>query len=134
MTIQSLPGLPGYQPPKPDTGEKARLLTLDDLDKRTRAAQRAFEFRDALVAERGGEERLSTVQRAMINSVAVMSTMIQDFEVRYLKGEEVDIVALTTLLNARRREAQLVGINPEPKDVTPSIGEYARHMNGEARR
>jgi hypothetical protein len=37
----------------PDAG-KLRLLTLDDLDGRTRAKQRAEELRESLISERGG--------------------------------------------------------------------------------
>jgi hypothetical protein len=33
---------------------------------------------------------------------------------------------IATLLNARRREAELIGIDPVPKDVTPSIHAYLR--------
>ena len=31
---------------------------------------------------------------------------------------------ITTLLNARRREAEIVGIDPLPKDVTPDLKTY----------
>src|SRR4051812_22516614 len=84
---------------------KARLLSLGDLDRRTRAAQAAFDLRDRIVAERGGAEMLSVLQLAMIDSVAVISTMIKDAEVRWLRGDQVDLSELSTLLNARRREA-----------------------------
>ena len=32
--------------------------------------------------------------------------------------------AIATLLNARRREAEIVGIDPLPKDVTPDLKTY----------
>lgn len=105
-------------------GSKARLLTLADLDKRTRAAQRAFELRDRIVAERGGAERMSVLKLAMIESIAVVSAMIKDAEVRWLRGEPVELSEIGTLLNARRREAQMVGLEIEPKDVTPTLSDY----------
>ena len=97
-----------------------RLLSLDDLDKRTTAARQAFEFRDRLVSERGGEERMGTLKLAMLDSVALLSAMIKDAEIRWLKGDKVDLSELATLLNARRREAQLIGLEGDPRDVTPS--------------
>jgi hypothetical protein len=41
-----------------------------------------------------------------------------------LRGERVDPAAIATLLNARRREAEIVGIDPLPKDVTPDLRTY----------
>ena len=43
-------------------GRKLRLLTLDDLDGRTRAKQRAEELRERLMAERGGADRLDIMR------------------------------------------------------------------------
>lgn len=107
-------------------GGRARLLTLADLDRRTGAAQAAIELRDRLVSERGGEANLNALRLAMLDSVAVLTAMIRDTEVRWLKGEPVDPSALATLLNARRREAELVGLDPKALDVTPSLQNYLK--------
>jgi hypothetical protein len=109
---------------RPDTGPKSRLLTLDDLDRRTKAAQRAFDLHDRLVAERGGAESMSVLRYSMTRSVAVLSAMVEDQQVKWLRGERVDPAAIATLLNARRREAEIVGIDPLPKDVTPDLKTY----------
>ena len=109
---------------KPATGPKSRLLTLDDLDRRTKAAQRAFDLHDRLVAERGGAESMSVLRYSMTRSVAVLSAMVEDMQVKWLRGERVDPAAIATLLNARRREAEIVGIDPLPKDVTPDLKTY----------
>ncbi len=109
---------------KPKPGGKARLLTLDDLDKRTKAAQRAFELRDNLVSERGGAEHMSSLRYIFTCSTAVLSAMIEDLNTRWLRGEPVDPSSIATLLNARRREAEVIGIDPAPRDVTPTLAEY----------
>ena len=109
---------------KPDTGPKSRLLTLNDLDRRTKAAQRAFDMHDRLVAERGGADGMSVLRYSMTRSVAVLCAMIEDQQTRWLRGEPVEATAIATLLNARRREAEIVGVDPEPKDVTPSLASY----------
>jgi len=108
----------------PDTGPKSRLLTLDDLDRRTKAAQRAFDIHDRLVAERGGAESMSVLRYSMTRSVAVLSAMVEDLQVKWLRGERIEPTLIATLLNARRREAEIIGIDPAPKDVTPSLSSY----------
>jgi hypothetical protein len=108
----------------PYDGGKSRLLTLDDLDRRTKAAQRAFDLHDRLVAERGGAESMSVLRYSMTRSVAVLSAMVEDMQVKWLRGERVDPAAIATLLNARRREAEIIGIDPELKDVTPDLKTY----------
>ena len=50
--------------------------------------------------------------------------MLRDAEVRWLRGEPVELSEIGTLLNARRREAQMVGLEIEPKDVTLTLGDY----------
>jgi hypothetical protein len=74
----------------PYDGGKTRLLTLEDLDKRTRAAQRAFDIHDRLVAERGGPESMSVLRYSLTRSVAVLSAMGEDMQARWLRGEKID--------------------------------------------
>ena len=50
--------------------------------------------------------------------------MIEDVTVRWLKGEEIDPTQLLAVINARRREVELIGIDPEPLDVTPDLKSY----------
>jgi hypothetical protein len=52
--------------------------------------------------------------------------MVEDAAARWLNGEPVDPAGIATLLNARRRDAELIGIDPEPRDVTPDPLEYAK--------
>jgi hypothetical protein len=101
-----------------DGPPKVRALTLDDLDRRTKAAQAAFEMQDRLVAERGGAEQMGVLRYEMTRTVAVLSAMIQDQQVRWLKGESIEPATIATLVNTRQREAQAIGIDPLPKEVT----------------
>jgi hypothetical protein len=109
-------------------GHKTRLLTIDDLDRRTRAASRALELSERLLNERrpAGELR-----KAITRGVALLTTMIEDQATRWLSGEPVDPAGIATLLNARRRDAELIGIDPEPKDVTPTLAEIAAEIEAE---
>jgi hypothetical protein len=128
--ITSGTGLPfGSGPGKRHDGPpKKRLLTLEDLDRRTKAAQRALELHEQLVAERGGPESLSVLRHEMTRSVAVLTAMIEDMQARWLRGDKIDPAAIATLLNARRREAELIGLDPQPRDVTPSLQSYLREQ------
>jgi hypothetical protein len=114
--------------PKLDAKEvaKNKLLVLSDLDQRTRAVQQAMEFRDRLLAERGGADRLSALRQTMIGTISVLNAMIEDGLARWLAGQPVDHAALLSLINARRREAELIGLDPEPKDVTPHLDSYLK--------
>jgi hypothetical protein len=112
-----------------DDKSKIQLMTLDDLDRRTKAGQRAFEFHDRLVSERGGSESMGVLRYAMTRSVAVLSAMIEDAQARWLLGEPVSLTDLATLLNARRREAEKIGIDPDPKDITPDLQDILRDLD-----
>ena len=104
-----------------DAGSKeprVRLLTLSDLDGRTRAARRAQEVLETIISERGGRDRLNLVQLKSAESYAVLTAMIDGIGAGWLGGEGVDAAAYSTLLNARRREHQTMG-GPEPRDITP---------------
>jgi hypothetical protein len=50
-----------------------RLLTTADLDRRTKASQIALEIRSAIMADLGGEDRLSTLERLMVENAAFSS-------------------------------------------------------------
>jgi hypothetical protein len=100
------------------------------LDKRRRSAQRALELAERLLNERGGD-RAGELRKAIIRDVALISTMIEDAAARWLSGEPVDPASIATLLNARRRDAELIGIDPEPRDVTPDLQTYLAQKAGE---
>lgn len=117
-----LPTAPEKPPAK---AGKVRLLTLSDLDGRTRAAQRVSELSERLLAERGGEAA-GELRRVITRDVALLTTMIEDLCARWLSGEAIEPASISTLINTRRREAELVGLDPLPRDVTPSLNAYLR--------
>ena len=114
------------QKPQGSAAGKARLLTLDDLDRRTQAYRLTSEILEGVMSDMGGADHCTTLQRSLAESVAVMGAMIRDLEVRFLKGEAVDIAEYTALINARRREATTIGLERKSRDITPSLAEYVR--------
>src|SRR4051794_34988359 len=84
-------------------GQKVRLKTLADLDRRTRAAQNAFHLRDSLAADLGGKPNLSVMKLELIDNVAVLGAMLKDAAASYITGEPIDINEFMALTNAQRR-------------------------------
>ena len=70
-----------------DKAGKIRLLTLDDLDGRTRARQRAEELREHLISERGGAGQIDIMRMAHIDTWTVMTAIIEDQLTRYMRGD-----------------------------------------------
>lgn len=105
-------------------GKKVRLLTLDDLDKRTRAAQFAHETRDRVCEDLGGADGLSTLEAIMADNVAVTAAMLMDAKVRWLRGEDVDVAAVATLTNTFNRTAGALGIKRRAREVAPDLRTY----------
>lgn len=88
---------------------KIRLLTLDDLDGRTRARQHADETREAIVADLGGPEGLSKIELLQAENLALTAAMLRDMQVRALKGESIDPTRIATIENTFNRTAERVG-------------------------
>lgn len=108
---------------------KIRLISLDSLDGRTKAAQRAMELRDKALSERGGTDALDAVRAVHLESWAVLSALVEDMLCRALQGEPVEPSAIGTLINSRRREAEALGM-PAPRDITPDLSEYIKERYG----
>ncbi len=116
-TSEMTAGSPGGASPK------VRLLTLKDLDGRTRASRMAKDIFETLVQERGGADQMNAAQLEAAETYAVLTAMVKSGLTGWLDGQQVDAVEIATILNARRREAQAMG-GPEPRDITPSIHDY----------
>jgi hypothetical protein len=114
-------------PARAGPGPKVRLLTLADLDKRTSAARRAHDLIDSVTADLGGLDRLATGERQIVQRAAMIGTMAEDIEARWLLGEPVDATVLCTLANAQRRLFESVGLSRRPRELTPSVAEYVAH-------
>lgn len=107
-------------------GGKVRLQTLDDLDKRTSAARSALKLRDSIISDLGGDQAVSTMQRAVVDSAATLGAMLHDMAARYLAGEGVELALYATLANAQRRLLADLGLERRALDVTPSLADYIK--------
>jgi hypothetical protein len=57
---------------------KTRLLTRDNLDKRTKASKQFDAIAEGIAQDLGGEDRLSTVQRHLVEAFAGAAVHVHD--------------------------------------------------------
>jgi hypothetical protein len=104
---------------KADAG-KVRLLTLDQLDGRTRAAQLVSQTISAVISDLGGDEHVSIAERQIVQRAALTGAMLTDLGVRWLSGGAVDPGLYATLANTERRLLETVGLRRRLRDIAPS--------------
>ncbi|MCK1553144.1 hypothetical protein IVB11_29920 [Bradyrhizobium sp. 177] len=103
---------------------KVRLRTLNDLDGRTAAAQKAQAFVERIEADLGGADRLSTAQRTLVTRAAVTAAIVEAIEAGALMGGDIDVGAYVALTNNLRRFLTTLGLERVTRDVTPRLAEY----------
>jgi hypothetical protein len=106
-----------------NSGSKTRLLSLGDIDRRTRAYRKTTELIVSIETDLGGADRLSTAERQIIQRAALTGALLEDLETRWLSGEPIDAGQYATLSNAQRRLFETVGLRRVAREV-PSLGEY----------
>jgi hypothetical protein len=109
-----------------DIGRKVRLRTLADLDKRTSAARAAFELRNAISNDLGGDVTLTAMKRAVVHNAAVLGAMLEDMATAYLAGDGTDLSLYATLANAQRRLLCDLGLERKARDITPDLRNYIK--------
>ena len=100
---------------------KLRLLTRSSLDGRTRARKRWDAIVGGIASDLGGEDQLSTVQRFLIEAFASVAIQLDHLNVRVLRGESVDLLALASVVSSMTRVASRIGIDRVPRNVTPTL-------------
>lgn len=113
-------GSPAVARPK---GGKLRLLTLGDLDSRTRAARQARALVEAVESDLGGAEHLTAGERQLAQRIAVLGALIESMEAEILAGGEMDLGAYLPAVNAQRRLCETVGLKRRARDVVPTLRE-----------
>jgi hypothetical protein len=103
---------------------KVRLLSLDDMDRRTNAYRRCAELIAHVERDLGGPGRLSTAQQQLIRHAALTTGMIEDLGSRWLSGEAIDPTMFATLTNSARRLFETVGLQRVPREVVPTVDRY----------
>jgi hypothetical protein len=100
------------------------MLTLTDLDQRTRAYKQAVSLKSGFLSDLGGEEHATVAQQELAQRGAVLGAMLEDQEVKWLAGSPVELDKYCTLVNAQRRVLNDIGLERRARDVTPKLSDY----------
>lgn len=104
---------------------KQRFLTLDHLDGRTIAAQRAHELLAAFALQFGGVATMSAAEHAKCRLVAMTVAVAEDMQARQLAGEPVDIDQVVRAANAAERAIKTLGkAAAKPPATGPTLAQY----------
>src|SRR5260221_13400597 len=112
--------------PSPNRGNKTRLLSLEDLDRRT-----TTELINRVEADLGGADQLSAAEQQIIRHAALTAAMLEDLATRWLGGLPIDPGLFATLTNSERRLYETVGLKRRARDVTPSLEGYIAGKDAE---
>ncbi|MCA0245212.1 MAG: hypothetical protein LCH93_01165 [Proteobacteria bacterium] len=107
---------------------KMRIRSIDQLDSRTHAYQRAMELRRAIASDvsgGAGEDALPTTLQVAVINAALLAVMTEDAAARWLEGEEVSPSDVATLVNALNRTCGVIGYKRLAKEAVPTLSEYA---------
>jgi hypothetical protein len=86
---------------------KLRLITRSHLDGRTRARKQFDAIAAGIAQDLGGEERLSTVQKHLVEAFAGCALAVNAINAKMIRDEEVDVIeqaqAVSTLVRIAAR-------------------------------
>jgi hypothetical protein len=111
---------------------KIRMLTRAQLDGRTKARKQFDAIASGIAADLGGADRLSTVQRHLVEAFCGCAIVQQSINASILLGEPIDITEASTVASTLVRLASRIGLERQPRDVTPDPLAYAREYEEEA--
>ena len=106
-------------------------LHAPGIDGRTRDARR---FRDLVASFSeglGGDGALNEADRALVRNAAALAVKAEAMQAAIVKGENVDLEALTRLSNCVSRTLGQLGSNRATRDASPSLEAYLAANHGD---
>jgi hypothetical protein len=100
---------------------KERLLTRDRLDRRTGAAKLFDQIATGIAQDLGGEHRLSTVRKHLVEAFAGVALHVHDINARLLLGEKIDVLAHSNAVSTLVRVATKIGLDRIPRELGDDI-------------
>ncbi|HZV03632.1 MAG TPA: hypothetical protein VE999_00950 [Gemmataceae bacterium] len=97
---------------------------LPGVDGRSMTARRYRDISSAIIADQGGEGRLSEARLQLIRRFAAAAVIAEQMEAKLAMGVEINIVEHAQLSSTLVRIAQRIGINRVPKTITPTLADY----------
>jgi hypothetical protein len=110
---------------------KERLLTRAQVDGRTKARRKFDAIVAGIASDLGGEDRLSTVARHLVEAFAGAALHVGDLNARLLLGEKIDVTEHAQVISTLVRIATRIGIHRLARDVSPPrVDEYLTLIDG----
>jgi hypothetical protein len=112
---------------------KTRMITRNALDGRTSAAKQFDAIASGIAADLGGEDRLSTVQKHLVEAFAGCAVTLADINARSMIGEEpIDLLAYSTCVSTLVRVANKIGMKRVLHELNPpGVADYLQHKERE---
>jgi hypothetical protein len=108
------------------------LLTREDIDRDSLAYRKFGEIIHDISTDLGGTNRLTTIQKGLIEAFASALVRVEDLTARQFLGDSTFYRELSPAISSLARVAYLLGIDRRPKEVTPTLSSYLKHSNGKS--
>jgi hypothetical protein len=77
----------------------------------------------AIISDQGGLENISEARQHLVRRLAAITSMLEETEAKYVRGEPIDTDAYLSMVNTATRLSNTIGLNLRTKRV-PDLGEY----------
>jgi hypothetical protein len=96
-------------------GDRARLLSFEDLDKRRRSAQLVLQVEAQIEADLGGD--LTEVERQLVRRAAILGAVLEDAESRWIEGQPLNLADYCNATSTLKRICQVIGITRRARPI-----------------
>jgi hypothetical protein len=116
---------------RPHRATRPQLVTRAALDGRTGAARLFDKLVGDIETDLGGHDRLSTIQRTLVEAFVGGAVTLHNLNVRLALGQDIDPGTHGAVVSALVRVASRLGVQRVPRDITPDPLSYAREHKDE---
>jgi hypothetical protein len=103
---------PAYK--RKSRAKHVKLLSRENLDGRTTARKQFDAIASGIAADLGGEDRLSTIQKHLVEGFAGIAVVVSDLNCRLMLGLPVDVVEHCQTISTLIRAASRIGVSRIP--------------------
>jgi hypothetical protein len=116
------------------TGVANGSRILDGVDGRSHHVRRFREVSSAIGSDLGGSEHLTEAQKQLVRSATGLVVLRESLDVKAAKNGPgaVNVPTYCLISNTLRRVLTTIGLQRVPRDLPPTVEEYARRVNGES--
>jgi hypothetical protein len=105
---------------------------LPGLDGRSSAARRFRDLVSRFVVDMGGLDQCSEIKLGLLRRLAATTVQCELLEAQMVNGEPVNVSELCTLASTTVRLSTRLGLERQPRDVTPTLRELLESEAEEA--